>query len=99
MANTVTSFDHIFQALADTTRRSILTRLVREPISVSKLAQLLSMSLPAVMHHLAVLERAALVHSEKIGVTRVCRIEPKTLHLAEQWIHRRQLDVKATRRR
>jgi DNA-binding transcriptional ArsR family regulator len=50
------------------------------------------MSLPAVVQHLQVLEASGLVHSEKVGRVRTCRIEPKALNAAEAWINgRRQL--------
>ena len=48
------------------------------------------MSLPAVMQHLQVLEASGLVVSEKIGRVRTCRIEPKALTQAEQWIAERR---------
>jgi DNA-binding transcriptional ArsR family regulator len=82
--------DRAFQALADPTRRAIVERLSVNPSSVSDLARPFSMSLPAVMQHLAVLERAGLVASKKIGRSRVCRIEPKVLSLAERWISARR---------
>ncbi len=50
------------------------------------------MSLPAVMQHLAVLEGSGLVVSEKIGRVRMCRIEPKTLSVVEQWINARRTE-------
>jgi len=50
------------------------------------------MSLPAVMQHLAVLEESGLVRSEKVGRVRTCRIEPKALSLAEQWINQRRME-------
>jgi DNA-binding transcriptional ArsR family regulator len=56
---------------------------------VSDLAKPLTMSLPAVLQHLAVLEGAGLVRSEKIGRVRTCRIEPQALSLAEQWLNQR----------
>jgi DNA-binding transcriptional ArsR family regulator len=84
-----TSLDTTFQALADATRRAILARLSRGPASVSDLAKPLTMSLPAVLQHLAVLEGAGLVRSEKIGRVRTCRIEPQALSLAEQWLNQR----------
>lgn len=67
-----------------------MERLSREPVSVSDLARPLSMSLPAVMQHLAVLEASGLVRSEKVGRVRLCRIEPEALSLAEQWIYARR---------
>ncbi|MEV7808733.1 metalloregulator ArsR/SmtB family transcription factor [Microbispora sp. NPDC088329] len=78
--------DRIFRALADETRRAIVARLVRGPAAVSRLAQPLAMSLPAVMQHLQVLEAAGLVRSEKTGRVRTCQIEPRALRMAEEWI-------------
>jgi DNA-binding transcriptional ArsR family regulator len=92
MLNKETSLDRTFQALADRTRRSILARLTRGPASVSELARPLAMSLPAVMQHLSVLEDSRLVHSEKIGRVRTCRIETRALGLAEQWINHRRIE-------
>jgi DNA-binding transcriptional ArsR family regulator len=90
MLNNSARLDLTFQALADSTRRSILAQLTRGPSSVSKLARPLAMSLPAVMQHLAVLEGSGLVRSVKVGRVRTCRIEPKALSLAEQWINQRR---------
>jgi DNA-binding transcriptional ArsR family regulator len=92
MLNQSTPLDLTFQALADPTRRAMVERLTRSPASVSDLARPLSMSLPAVMQHLAVLEGSGLVVSEKIGRVRMCRIEPRALSLAEQWINARRTE-------
>src|SRR5271165_6449141 len=92
MLNQSELLDRTFQALADSTRRTILAQLTRGPSSVSKLARPMAMSLPAVMQHLAVLEESGLVRSEKIGRVRTCRIEPKALGMAEQWINQRRLE-------
>lgn len=80
------SFDQVFQALADPTRRAIVERLVRGPASVSQLAEPFAMSLSAVVQHLQVLEGSGLVRSEKIGRVRTCRIDTAVLRQAEQWI-------------
>lgn len=85
-----TTLDLAFQALADPSRRAMVDRLVQGPATVSELAKPLAMSLPGVMQHLAVLEASGLVVSEKIGRTRTCRIEPKVLTQAEQWIAERR---------
>lgn len=82
--------DLAFQALADPSRRAMVDRLVQGPATVSELAAPLAMSLPGVVQHLAVLEASGLVVSEKIGRTRTCRIEPKVLTQAEQWISERR---------
>ena len=90
MLNRSDALDLAFQALADSTRRSIIERLTREPVSVSELARPLTMTLPAVMQHLAVLEASGLVRSEKTGRVRTCRINPEALSLAERWIYDRR---------
>jgi Predicted transcriptional regulators len=82
--------DHVFHALADPTRRDIVDRLCSRPLSVSELARPLSMSLPAVVQHLQVLEASGLVRSEKVGRVRTCRVEPKALRAAERWINERR---------
>jgi DNA-binding transcriptional ArsR family regulator len=82
--------DLAFQALGDPTRRALIDRLALGPASVSELAGPLPMSLPAVMLHLKVLEEAGLVTSQKVGRVRTCRIEPKMLSQAEQWVAQRR---------
>jgi DNA-binding transcriptional ArsR family regulator len=82
--------DHMFHALADPARRSMVERLARGPASVSELAEPLDMTLTAVVQHLRVLEGSGLVRSEKIGRVRTCRIEQKALTMAEKWIAERR---------
>jgi DNA-binding transcriptional ArsR family regulator len=90
MLNQSAALDRMFQALADPTRRVMVERLARGPASVSELAKPLTMSLPGVVQHLAVLEASGLVRSEKVGRVRTCRIDPKALQTAEQWITARR---------
>ena len=78
--------DATFGALADPTRRAILASLMLGELSISQLAEPHRMSLPAVMKHLRVLEHAGLVSQQKTGRTRFCRLAPKPLKEAEQWI-------------
>src|SRR5580704_6234945 len=92
MLNQRVPLDLAFQALADSTRRAMVDRLSQGPASVSELARPLAMSLPAVVQHLHVLEASGLVHSEKVGRVRTCRIEPVALGGAEQWIAERRAD-------
>ena len=80
--------DRTFHALADPSRRSIIVRLSRGPASVSELAEPLSMSLPAVMQHLQVLETSGIVRSEKAGRVRTCRLEPAPMLTVQEWIGR-----------
>jgi DNA-binding transcriptional ArsR family regulator len=92
MLNQSRRLDQAFQALADPARRAMVARLSRGPASVSELARPLSMSLPAAMQHLAMLEDADLVRSKKTGRVRTCRINPAALSRAEQWINQRRAE-------
>jgi len=78
--------DRLFHALGDPTRRSILDRLVERPMSVSRLAEPLGVTLTAVTQHLQILEEVGLVHTEKLGRVRTCRLEPAGFRALEQWI-------------
>ena len=78
--------DLVFHALGDATRRAILDRLSKGPISVSRLAAPLDITLTAVAQHLQILEESGLVRTEKVGRVRTCQIEPAGFSLAEQWI-------------
>ena len=95
MLNQQSSLDLAFHALADPSRRAIVERLARGTASVSELAKPLAMSFPAVMQHLAVLEGAELVASQKIGRVRICRLEATTLDRAESWLSARRADGSA----
>lgn len=76
----------VFQALAEPTRQQIVEHLSRGPAAVSELARPLDLTLAAVVQHVQVLERAGLVHSEKIGRVRTCQLDTKSLDLMQQWI-------------
>ena len=80
------NIDRVFHALGDPTRRAILEKLSHGPISVSRLAEPLNMTLAAVVQHLQVLEESGLVQTEKVGRVRTCRIAPAGLSVAAQWI-------------
>jgi DNA-binding transcriptional ArsR family regulator len=82
--------DRVFHALGDPTRRAIVEKLSAGPISVSRLAKPLDMTLAAVVQHLQVLEASGLVATEKVGRVRTCRIEPKGFSVAERWISERR---------
>ncbi|MGH9092719.1 MAG: ArsR/SmtB family transcription factor [Acidimicrobiales bacterium] len=81
-----TELDRVFRALADPSRRTMVERLAGGPASVSRLAEPLAMSLPAVVQHLGVLEDAGLVASAKVGRVRTCRLAPEPLRRAEDWL-------------
>ena len=68
----------------------MLDRLVRGPASVKELAAPLTMSLPAVLQHLQVLEASGLVTTQKIGRVRRCSVEADALRAAEAWLSDRR---------
>jgi DNA-binding transcriptional ArsR family regulator len=86
MLNQTIDLDRTFQALADKSRRSMVERLTLGPASVSELAAPLAMSLAGVVQHVQVLETCGLVTTEKVGRTRICRIERAAITAAETWI-------------
>ena len=67
-----------------------MERLSGGPVSVSKLAEPLAITLAAVVQHLQVLEASGLVRSEKVGRVRTCHIETDVLRTAERWIGERR---------
>jgi DNA-binding transcriptional ArsR family regulator len=78
--------DRVFHALGDPSRRAMMEKLSHGPVSVSRLAEPLNITLAAVVQHLQILEESGLVQTEKVGRVRTCRIEPAGLTAAEQWI-------------
>ena len=77
-----------FAALADPTRRAILTRLLSGECSVTELAAPFDMSMPAVSKHLRVLERAGLIAQRRDAQWRPCRIEAGPLKAVADWTER-----------
>ncbi len=87
MANRLSpQLDGVFHALADPTRRAVLSRLGRGSAAVSELAAPFDMALPSFLKHLKVLEESGLVRSEKAGRVRTYELVPKRLAMAEQWM-------------
>jgi DNA-binding transcriptional ArsR family regulator len=86
LTHTHIDVDRLFHALGDPTRRAILDRLTERPESVSRLAEPLGITVTAVAQHLQVLEAVRLVHTEKVGRVRTCRIEPAGFHALEDWV-------------
>jgi DNA-binding transcriptional ArsR family regulator len=82
--------DRVFHALGDPSRRAILEKLSQRPMSVSRLAEPLGITLAAVVQHLQVLEESGLVETEKVGRVRTCHIESAGLAVAEKWISDRR---------
>ena len=80
-----------FAALADPTRRAILSRLTSGEVSVKELARPFNMSLPAVSKHLRVLERSGLIVRSRAAQWRPCRLKAGPMKEAVDWLeHYRQ---------
>jgi len=86
MAKHNVDLSNLFHALADPTRRAVLTRLAEGPAPVSELAEPTGLRLPTVMRHLAVLEEAGLIVSSKDGRVRTCAIMPEALVPMRTWL-------------
>ncbi|MEB3357357.1 MAG: metalloregulator ArsR/SmtB family transcription factor [Synechococcales bacterium] len=80
-----------FAALADPTRRAILTHLAQGEATVTEIAAPFEISLPAISKHLKVLERAGLISRSREAQWRPCRLEAEPLKQATDWLeHYRQ---------
>jgi DNA-binding transcriptional ArsR family regulator len=75
-----------FAALADPTRRAILSRLAQGEASVTELAKPFDLSLPGISKHLKVLQRAGLITQGRNAQWRPCRLEPTRLKEASEWV-------------
>ena len=78
----VDQLDRVFAALADGTRRDIVTRVLQDEASVSTLAHKYAMSFAAVQKHVSVLERAGLVRKERRGREQIVRGDVGTVRVA-----------------
>ena len=81
-----TSLDLIFSALADPTRRAILSMLLEDDMAVTDVAEPFEMSLAAISKHLVILTRAGLIAQEKRGRVKWCKLEPDALRDASVWM-------------
>ncbi|WP_350348574.1 metalloregulator ArsR/SmtB family transcription factor [Agromyces sp. G08B096] len=78
----------VFQALADPTRRAMLSRLAAGPATVGELAEPFAMSRPAISQHLNVLERAGLIERTAHAQWRTCTLRTEPLDEASEWVER-----------
>ena len=80
--------DNVFEALANIHRREIIYILSLEPCSISKLAFLRNLSLPAIHKHIAVLEKGGMVTRRKIGQTNFLTLNRESLIGLQDWLIR-----------
>ena len=78
----------VFGALADPTRRAILSRLTGGDATVAELAAPFSVSQPAISRHLKVLEQAGLISRSRRATARLSHLEAQPLHDATRWLAR-----------
>lgn len=78
--------DAVFSAIADPTRRAILSLLLEDDMAVTDVAEPFAMSLAAVSKHLAILAEAGLISQEKRGRVKWCKLEPDALREASVWM-------------
>ncbi|MFC9917031.1 ArsR/SmtB family transcription factor [Agromyces binzhouensis] len=88
MADADDELSLVFRALADPTRRAMLSRLHRGPATVGELAEPFPISRPAVSQHLAVLERAGLIERTVSAQWRTCTLRTEPLDEASEWVER-----------
>jgi DNA-binding transcriptional ArsR family regulator len=86
MVSRTARMDLVFAALADATRRALLTRLKRGDSTVGALASPFRMSRPAISKHLRVLERACLVRRTRDGRVSRCGLNAAALREAAEWV-------------
>ncbi len=84
--NSSEHLDILFHALADATRRGILSRLANGVMSVKELAEPFDMSAPAITKHLKVLEKAGLLKRAVEGRVHRCYLVPEAINDAARWI-------------
>ncbi len=80
------SLDTTFAALADPTRRAILTMLLEDDMAVTDVAHPFAMSLAAISKHLTVLAEAGLITRERRGRVIWCKLDPDALRAASVWM-------------
>lgn len=91
MVNQQTALDSLFHALADPTRRAVVSRLLKGAAPVKQLSAPFEMGLPAFLKHLSVLEGSGLIHTEKHGRVRTCRVDAERLAAAEGWLSQQRV--------
>lgn len=78
--------DLVFQALANRTRRALLSRVSAGPARVTELAEPFGMSLPAISKHLGILERAGLIRRSVKGRVHSCALGAEPMAEASEWL-------------
>ena len=78
--------DHVFEALANKHRREMIYILSLQPCSISKLASMRNLSLPAIHKHIEILEQGGLIIRKKIGQTNFLSLNRRALRVLQEWV-------------
>ena len=78
--------DHVFEALANKHRREIIYVLSLQPCSISQLASMRGLSLPAIHKHIKILENAGMIIRRKIGRTNFLTLNRESLRGLQDWL-------------
>ena len=78
--------DSVFSALSDPTRRRMIERLARGPLTVGEMARGFAISQPGISKHVRVLEQAGLLKRDIVGREHYCKLEPRSIEAASSWI-------------
>ncbi len=84
------ALDAVFSALSDPTRRHIVERLTRGELTAGEIAAGFSLSQPAISKHLKVLERSGLLKRTVVGREHRCRLAPRAMRTAAEWLETQQ---------
>jgi DNA-binding transcriptional ArsR family regulator len=90
------NLDGVFSALADPTRRRIVERLARGPLTVGEIAAGFPISQPAISRHVRVLEESGLLDRHVLGRVHRCTLSPRVMHAASAWIDKQRAFWNAT---
>ena len=86
MVNSSGNLDAVFSALGDPTRRQIVERLARGPLSAGEIASGFSISQPAISRHVRVLEESGVLARRVVGRVHHCSLAPDAMNAAAGWI-------------
>ncbi|MEQ1872544.1 MAG: metalloregulator ArsR/SmtB family transcription factor [Ilumatobacteraceae bacterium] len=86
MAPESNDLDAIFEALANKHRRAIVYAVGLQPFSITQLAEMRDLSLPAIHKHIKILESAGLVVRRKMGRTNFLTLDPRSVQVLQDWL-------------
>ena len=84
--NNSQDFDNVLEALANKHRREFIYSLSLQPYSISQLAAMQHLTLPAIHKHIKILEKTGMIKRRKIGRTNFLTLNPKSLRGLQEWL-------------